>query len=284
MGLELLGTSTPERLEGLRAWALATGWTLRDPGERAGLMPLLVPLAQRFGTTLGLLRWPTPDPDTVPPVVRTNGWQLHLVAPSVDALLHRVLVEQDAEGTWDDRFAEAVDPTGALYSRGMLGASRLPLPAYLLMRVGMDHDFFARLIDRHFERGDVQAALVTGDRVARSTHGFARGLALRAHSLERAGKLDEARDAARVTLLEPVWTLGEPFAPFARLAGWSDPITSIAFKRLADDDTKPPADRAAHRLDQVAVDQGAWDDARPELEALYREAGLEDVATLVNGA
>jgi hypothetical protein len=275
----MLTEVVPERLEGLAMWAALGGW--QPHADRTGLLPLLVPLGRRGDEIVGILRWPTPESDTPNPVVRTHGHQLHLVAPSVEALLHRSLVELDARGAWDFAFAVAADPEGSLYTRGALAASRLPLPAYLLMKVGVDHDFFAKLIDRHFERGDETAALVTGDRVARESYGFARAVALRAHSLARAGKMTEAAEAARTALYQPVWTLGEPFAPFARLAGWKSPVTSIAYQRLATDTTKLPADRAAHLMDQVAVDEGDWDAIRPELAALYQEAGLAEVAELV---
>ncbi|MFT4625797.1 MAG: hypothetical protein ACI8PZ_004468 [Myxococcota bacterium] len=278
--LSRFGVEPPQRLDGLLAWAESEGWTLRSPADRRGLMPLLLPVAERDGEVLGLLRWPTPERGMSAPVVRSPGWQVHLVAPDVDTFLRRALVERDAAG-WDPAFARMLDPDATLYTPGALTASRLPMAAYLLLHVGLDHDAFAALIDGHLARGDVQAALVTGDRVARESHGFARAIALRARSLERAGRADEARDTAHVALLAPAWTLGEPFAPFARLAGWRDPITSISYQRLADDPTKLPADRAAHRLDQIAVDEGDWDAARAGLAALYREAGLDQVAELV---
>ncbi len=272
------GMAPPPRLDALMHWAAAAGWRADD--DRSNLHPLVVPLARRDQHVLGLLRWPTPDAGTATPVVRTDGWQVTLVGPSVDAVLHRALATADAEDRWDDALASHTD---ALYLRGTLAASRLPLAGYLMMRVGVDHGFFEERIAAHEARGDIDAALVTADRLMQDTHGFARAGAIRAWTLARARRLEEAADAARLTLLQPAWTLGEPFAPIARLAGWTDPITSWGFRRLADDDSRPPADRAAHRMDQVAVDRGPWEAIRLELASLYEEAGLSDLADWING-
>ena len=85
-----------------------------------------------------------------------------------------------------------------------------------------------------------------------------------------------------MALLEPLWTLGEAVQRATELAGWDKPPSGAPFRELVADSSKLPADRAAHLLDAVCVEGGAWDAARPELGALYREAGLDVVAAFVD--
>ena len=280
---DLARVEPPARLAALELLLAGGSHDLLDPRQSAGVHPLVVPLARDSqGHILGLLRWPTAPEGMHPPVVRQAGPQLSLVARSVDAWVHAELAHRDARGEALGGLLTAANDPGHLYAAGQLAASRLPLNAYLLLKVGVTFDFFEELIEAHLEKGDEKAALVTADRACREAPGWARPQAIRARTYERVGRLEEARDGARVALLEPIWTLGEDPQGVAVLAGWTEPVTGAPFRRLAEDASKPPADRAAHLMDAVAADGGDWDAARAELGALYREAGLDDIAAFVD--
>ena len=234
------------------------------------------------GAVLGLLRWPTP-PESMPlPLVRQTGPQLRLVARSVDAWLHAELAHREARGEDLGGLARAANRVEALYEPGQRALSGLPLNAYLLTRVGVSSEFFEELIEAHFSRGDVTAALVTADRGCRNTPGWARPLAVRARAYAQAERPEEAADSARLALLQPLWTLGEDPTSTTQLAGWSHAPTGAPFRLLADDASKPILDRAAHLLDAVCAEGGDWDGVRPALAALYREAGLDQLSAFVD--
>lgn len=285
--LVAVGATPPVRLPVLLTALIGAGGRVRDPSDRAGLHPLVVPLVvEEDGGTLGLLVWPTPDPGMPLQVVRQAADRpetLELVAVSTDTFLHRDLALRESRGEeLPDALLHAVNTPDTLYTPGQLATSNLPPSAYLLVKVGEVHTFFEELIERHLDKGDATAALVTSDRACRQDHGWARPWVHRAHLLARVGQAEEARDTARLALAEPVWTFGHPFGPLAELAGW-DTITSIAYRKLANNDTKSPADRAAHLMDATAIDGGDWDGIREELGALYAEAELEGIARLVRG-
>lgn len=283
--LRAVGLEPPSRLEALLMYLAGGNPEIVDPSERRGVHPLLVPLARDDqGHVLAFLRWPTPPPNAPLPIVRQEGAQLRLLANSTDELLRRELATRDATpGEAPGALLEAANQAGTLYEPGELLRSGLPLKAFLLVKVGVTPEFFEELALAHLERGDEQAALITADRGCMGAPGWARPHAFRAQLLEQLGRIEEARDSARMALLEPVWTLGRPFEPVARLAGWRDPITSVSYRRLATDPDKPILDRAAHLMDAVAVEGGAWDDVRLQLAAMYAEAGLDEMARFVAG-
>lgn len=281
------GLTPPVRLKPLVTALVGAGGAVLDPRERAGLHPLVLPLIRETkGGTVGLLRWPTPLPNMPAQVVRFHPSQPHtleLVAVSADAHLHRHLAIRDAQGEpLSEALLASVNEPESLYEAGQAAASGLPLKAYLLVRVGETHAFFEELVEAHLAKGDTTAAKVTADRACQQDHGWGRPWVYRAHLLERLNHPDEARDTARLALGEPVWTYGAPFAPLAQLAGWST-VSSAPYRELATTASKPPADRAAHLMDAVSIEGGDWDGARANLAALYREAGLDQVAEFVAG-
>jgi hypothetical protein len=283
---DLAGVRPPPRLNAWLVSLAGAGCTVVEPGAADNVHPLVVPAAREpDGSLIGLLCWPT-APESLPlPVVRQRpgdlGWTLELVAESVDQALHRELALRDAMGE-DEPVAllEAVHRDGPLYSWGAVRQAGMNLAVYRLTQIGESHHFFEELVERHLDRGAGLAAMVTADRAARVAPGWARPMAFRALLLARLGEMDQARDSAAAALADPVWTLGHPFESVARLAGWGA-ISSDPFRRLADDTSKPIADRAAHLMDAVAVEGGHWDDARDDLARLYRDAGLVRTASLI---
>ena len=278
---DVAGVRPPARLAALSMFLAGGAAPVRDPGDRRGLHPLVIPLAGDEKGTLGLLRWPTALEELPLPVVRVDGRGMVLVARSVDEWLHRELATRDARGEGVGALLDAANRPGRLYEVGDVARTGLPLPAFLLLKVGVNHEFHEELAEKHLERGDAVAALVTADRSCRVATGWARPHAYRAHLFARLERHEEAAEAARLALIEPVWTLGMPFSPVARRAGWKEPITSVSYRRLASSADKLPLDRAAHLLDAAAVDGTPWDDVRDEIAACYAEAGLAGVARFV---
>lgn len=283
----IAGVAAPPRLPTYLVALAGRGGQVLDPGDRASLHPLIVPLVREpSGAVQGLLRWPTAPTGLPLPVVRQGGephdrWTLELVATSVDQALHRELATRDASG---ESFAPALLDELAraepLYAPGQFVASGLSLAAYRLLRIGETHAFFEQLAERHLAKQAPLAAQVTADRSIRVAPGWARPMAYRALLLDRLGEHEQARDSAASALADPVWTLGHPFDRVATIAGWQK-ISGEPFRRLARAQSKLPADRAAHLLDALAVEGGDWSQDRSELAELYAQAGLDAVAALV---
>lgn len=245
--------------------------TLVERGEqpddsREGLCPLLEPLTRDAGGTTALLRWPTPLKDMPVPVVRQVGHGVRLLAASAEQFLHRVAVMREQSGS---------DPgLDQVYVPGSVAASKLPPHAYLLLKVGGLPEPYEALALRHEEKGDLTAASVTLDRLAGLFPDWGRYHALRAELFGRLERPEEARDAARAAMAQPLWTMGAPVDEVASLAGVV--ATPERYREL----DGPILDRAAHLLDAAFLDQD-WDAVRQPLAALYQEAGLADVADFV---
>lgn len=244
---------------------------LEERGEqptdsRRGLCPLLQPLSRDEGGTTALLRWPTPPKGMPAPVVRQVGMGVRLLASSTEQFLHRIAVMREAAGR-----EPGLDE---VYVPGTQRASSLPVHAYLLMKVGGLPEPYEALALRHEEKGDLTAALVTLDRCASLFPDWGRYQVMRAQLFQRLERPEEARDAARGALVQPLWTLGAPAAEVGSIAGLS--ISAERYRGLEG----PILDRAAHLLDAAFL-EGDWDAVRGPVAAIYREAGLTDVADFV---
>lgn len=125
------------------------------------------------------------------------------------------------------------------------------------------------------------AALVSAERAAGRFPGWGEPHAWRYDLLVQSGALQEASDAATAAMGLPIWTLREAFETLASAIGWSAPIDSAPYRRLAADSERPPADRAAHLMDAIAVERGQWAPITTELASLYEEAGLKAYAAFV---
>jgi hypothetical protein len=279
---DVAGVSAPPRLQALLMY-FAGSLDLVDPEHTRDVHPFVIPIGYDDDDHLyGFLRWPTP-PNTMPlPIVRQHPAGLQLIAQSTDEMLHRELARRDASPDESPgALLTAANHQEPLYEEGNVAMSGLPLAAYFLLRVGVPPSFHNELIQGHLNRGDETAAMVTAEMACNNAPGWGRPHAMRTKLLLQLNKLEEARDAARAALLEPLWTLGVPFEPIARLAGWTDPITSAPYRELAEDPSKLPLDRAAHLMDAITVERGSWDETREALAALYVEAEKPVLARLI---
>lgn len=274
----------------------AKGEELVSPADRRGIISLAVPLTRdpSSGDLTALLRWPTAPEGMDMPVVRVQKHGLSLLAKTVDEFLHLSLAEEDAAGG-SGRLAAAAGAEGAaLYRAGDFAASNSPnLDVYLTKKVGMFPAVVERLALRHLDRGDEVSALVTGEFYASRKHfpGFGRPFVFNAQLLTRVGRQLEAKDAARIALKSPWWTLGAPYKEVSEMAGYGDAQLEFAQEKMTEEGKRADIakgkeaaqvalDQAAFLLDLAAAD-GSWDATRERLAALYQEGGLSYMSRFV---
>ncbi|KAE8691526.1 hypothetical protein F3Y22_tig00110890pilonHSYRG01696 [Hibiscus syriacus] len=212
---DVAATLPPENLHHLLKMLQTRGETIVSPGSRHGLMPLAIPLSENpIGSMTALLRWPTAPPGMEMPVVEVHKHGVWLLANNVDHYIHRILVEEDADGSHGSNgelFHASSEAGKKLYTRGDFAESKISnLDVYLLKKVGLFPDLLERKVMRHFEEGDQVSALVTGEFYTKKDlfPGFGRPFVFNAEVLLKVGRTSEAKDSARVALKSPWWTLG----------------------------------------------------------------------------
>ncbi|CAN0900933.1 Protein IN CHLOROPLAST ATPASE BIOGENESIS, chloroplastic [Linum grandiflorum] len=296
---DVAATHPPKHLPQLLRILQSRGESIVSPGDKQGMIPLAIPLAKtssgmdEIDAVIALLRWPTAPPGMEMPVVEVRKYGVWLMAKTVDQFMHRILVEEDANGISkgnDDIFDAAVG-AGNIYSKGDFADSRISDPdVYILKKVGLFPDLLERKVLRDFEKGDQVSAMVTGEFYTRKEHfpGFGRPFVFNAKILLKVGRKVEAKDAARGALKSPWWTLGCPYKEVAEMAEWEDEQIEYMEERVTEDGRKEdlnkgknPAqiavDEAAFLLDLASVD-GTWDDYLERIVGCYKEAGLHDIA------
>ncbi|CAO2814839.1 unnamed protein product [Amaranthus hypochondriacus] len=291
-------TQPPEHLHHLLNVLQTKGETIISPGARQGLLPLVIPLSENLsGNVTALLRWPTAPPGMEMPVVEVTKHGVWLMAKNVDQYIHRVLVEEDALSKDDKEnmiFDASSEAGKILYKKGDFADSQIPnLDTYLLKKVGLFPDILERKVTRHFDDGDQVSALITGEFYTKKDlfPGFARPFVFYAKILLKVGRVSEAKDAARVALKSPWWTLGCPYQEVADLAQWEDEQIEYIKEKVTDDGRqedlkkgKDPLqvalDEAAFLLDLASI-EGTWDDCLERVAECYKQAGLDDIAKFV---
>ncbi|KAI5054442.1 hypothetical protein GOP47_0030661 [Adiantum capillus-veneris] len=173
-----------------------------------------------------LLRWPTPPEGMEMPVIEVQKYGVLLLAKTIDQYIHRLLVEEDASKDETRNTLNRCEAAGvSLYKQGDFSNSKLPnVQSYLIKKVGLFPDVFEHLANMHLERGDEVSALITAEFYANKKHfpGFARPFVFNAKLMLKVGRDLEAKDAAKVALKSPWWTLGCQYEEIAKLAGWGD--------------------------------------------------------------
>ncbi|XP_010691734.2 protein IN CHLOROPLAST ATPASE BIOGENESIS, chloroplastic isoform X2 [Beta vulgaris subsp. vulgaris] len=291
-------TQPPEHLHQLLNVLQTKGETIISPGSRRGLIPLVIPLSENpSGAVTALLRWPTAPPGMEMPVVEVHKHGVWLLAKNVDQYIHRIVVEEDALSKDDVGYALYAASSEAgekLYKRGDFAESRTPnLDIYLLKSVGLFPDVLERKVMRHFDDGDYVSALVTGEFYTKKDlfPGFARPYVFNAKILLKVGRVSEAKDAARVSLKSPWWTLGCPYQEVADMAQWEDEQIEYIKEKVTEEGRqedlkkgKEPIqvalDEAAFLLDLASI-EGSWDECLERVAECYKEAGLDKIASFV---
>lgn len=180
---------------------------------------------------------------------------------------------------------------------------------YILLRVGPFPDLYERMALQHASRGDQASSLIAAESANGKFVGFGSSFRLYARLLSSLpNRIEEARDAARMSLRLPIPSIGlskddlKEVAVLALLADEHDSSTD-AIAKLRDmyekirqheheEDSKTgegktleqrAIDDANYLLDTVALTGGKWSDIRPQLEDIYRSAGRNDMADFVSG-
>jgi len=277
-----------------------------DPMDRQHLHPLVIPVAviPASGAHVCLLRMASASKGDLLPVVETTGSTgLKLVAPNTKSFLVRLAVEADElpdEGR-KSAVIEAANSSGELYKKGERKekSSSLPLDKYILSKVGAFPDLYQGLAFHHLERGDQTASLVAAERSAKIQHGWGSAYRFQAQLYEKLGREKEARDAAKLALMMPLWTLGGDVNEVVRLAGEAD---VKAFKEKIVEMSKRtrkiemsqghPLEKAKEqdmleRADDIMNEvclgtYKGWAEIRGRLAEIYLDGGRMDLASFVN--
>ncbi|KAK8568185.1 hypothetical protein V6N13_106119 [Hibiscus sabdariffa] len=295
---DVAAAQPPENLHHLLKMLQTRGETIVSPGSRHGLMPLAIPLSENLsGSMTALLRWPTAPPGMEMPVVEVRKHGVWLLANNVDQYIHRILVEEDANGSHEsdgELFHASSEAGKKLYTRGDFAESQISnLDSYLLKKVGLFPDLLERKVMRHFEEGDQVSAMVTGEFYTKKDlfPGFGRPFVFNAEILLKVGRTSEAKDSARVALKSPWWTLGCTYQEVAGIAQWEDEQIEYIKEKVTEEGRKEDLkkgkapvqvalDEAAFLLDLASID-GTWADYLDRVAECYKEAGLNEIANFI---
>ncbi|KAH6838060.1 cyclin delta-3 [Perilla frutescens var. hirtella] len=296
---DVAAAKPPEHLNHLLRILQVRGEQIISPGAKQGLLPLVVPLSKNnSGSSItALLRWPTAPTGMEMPVVEVREYGVWLLAKNVEQYIKRLLVEEDIKNSQErneELFNASADAGNKFYEKGDFAASQLPsIETYLLKKVGLFPDILERKVKQHFDKGDHVSALVTGEFYTKKEHfpGFGRPFVFSAEVLLKVGRTLEAKDAARVALKSPWWTLGCKYQEVADMAQWEDEQIEYIKEKVTEEGRqedlkkgKEPAqvalDEAAFLLDLASV-EGTWDACVERVADCYRQAELHDIATFV---
>ncbi|CAB80126.1 hypothetical protein [Arabidopsis thaliana] len=268
---DVAATEPPMHLHHLLKVLQTRGETIISPGAKQGLIPLAIPLSKNSsGSVTALLRWPTAPPGMDMPVVEVWRSGVRLIARNVDEYIHRILVEEDAQELTE------------LYRASGEAGEKL-----------YEKDLLERKVLRHFDEGDHVSAMVTGEFYTKKDlfPGFGRPFVYYANILQKVGRNVEAKDAARVALRSPWWTLGCPYEEVASIAQWEDEQIEFIREKVSDEGRfedlhkgKAPIqvalDVAAFLLDLASI-EGTWSESLNHIAKCYEEAGLHHISNFV---
>ncbi|CAM8992801.1 unnamed protein product [Rhodiola kirilowii] len=296
---DVAATRPPVHLGCLMKMLQIRGESIISPGAKQGFIPIVVPLTRNSsGALTALLRWPTAPPGLELPVVEVCKHGIRVLAKDVDHYIHRILVEEDVNGSSKSNpevFEVSSEAGENCYKKGDFIKSQISnLDDYLLRKVGLFPDVLERKVMHYYEKGDHVSALVMGDFYTKKEHflGIGRPFVFNAEVLLKLGRDLEAKNAARGALKSPWWTLGCRYQEVASIAQWDvEPIEDTK-KRLSKErrqedlsNGKSPEqiaiDEAASLLNLASVD-GTWDQYTEDIAECYKTAGLHDIARFVN--
>ena len=289
-------------LKALAALLKAQGRTLRDPAQRKGLHPLVLPLADApSGGVLGLIRWPASGSSlTVVEALPGSHSLVPLGTPSQYG--RRAAAHADAHGdsalpdlvsAAADLARDAGDP---VYEVGAFAASKLRFDQFLLLKVSPCFpDVWAGLARARLVAGDETAALIASERAASHNAGWGCCMWEQACMFAEVKRHEEQRDCALAALEAPFWSLGAPVAEVQAAAGLSHVpqlralLRSMEATASAKQGEPPPSEAEQARvaafdaLDEVVRVQGDWDAVRPQVAKALHIAGLTDSAVVAEG-
>ncbi|KAI3423496.1 uncharacterized protein J3R85_010995 [Psidium guajava] len=258
---DVAATEPPKHLHHLLKVLQARGETIVSPGSRQGLIPLVIPLAQNLsGDVTGLLRWPTAPPGMEMPVVEVRKHGVWLLAKNVDQYIIGFLLKKMPI------HRRVVMNSTMLhlrlernFNKGDFTKSQIKnLEAYL-EKGGMFPDVLERKVTRHFDEGDEVSAMVTGEFYTKKDlfPGFGRPFVFYAEILLRVGRASESKDAARVALKSPWWTLGCTYEEVAQIAQWEDEQIEYIKEKVSEEGKEEDIKKGKAPA-QVSLDEAAF--------------------------
>eukprot|EP00257_Ricinus_communis_P016280 XP_015574415.1 uncharacterized protein LOC8288175 isoform X2 [Ricinus communis] len=280
-------TQPPEHLHHLLKMLQTRGETIISPGSRQGLIPLIVPLSENQSAPSGMEM----------PVVEVRKHGVWLLAKNVDQYIHRIVVEEDASqchGSNGELYDASSEAGEKLYRRGDFAESQIAnVDQYILKKVGLFPDILERKVVHHFEQEDHVSAMVTGEFYTRKDlfPGFGRPFVFYAEILQKVRRTSEAKDAARVALKSPWWTLGCAYQEAASIAQWEDEQIEYVKEKVSEEGKREDLkkgkaaaqialDEAAFLLDLASI-EGTWADVTERIAECYIEAGFNDIAKFI---
>ncbi|CAM9818110.1 unnamed protein product [Chrysoparadoxa australica] len=292
----------PARLGTLLTMLQHRGMTLVDPSKRAGMHPFLVPLCEdKDGEKIGLLRWPTMPETLEMPLVKTGEVGLELLSSTTENYIRRIVSEEDFKGC--PAAAELIRLSndgldGTPYVAGEVQKLGYGPERYQALRNAPFPDIYEWLAQQHLEKGDVISALATCEKANETFTGWGAAYGFYARVLSQAGdRVLEARDAARVSLRCPAWTITTKrnvLEEVVRIADYSGGLEEVRLLKedQANDvqaekvtggkhEAQVSLDRAAHLMDSVVFGHKDWDGIRDELSERYEEGGCPEMAKFV---
>ncbi|KAL1215798.1 Protein IN CHLOROPLAST ATPASE BIOGENESIS [Cardamine amara subsp. amara] len=291
---DVAASEPPMHLHHLLKVLQTRGETIISPGAKQGLIPIAIPLSKNSsGSVTALLRWPTAPPGMDMPVVEVWRSGVRLIARNVDEYIHRILVEEDVQEL-TELYRASAEAGEKLYKKGAFAESQIDnLDVYVLKKVGLFPDLLERKVLRHFKEGDHVSAMVTGEFYTKKDlfPGFGRPFVYYANILQKVGRNSEAKDAARVALKSPWWTLGCPYEEVASIAQWEDEQIEFIREKVSDegrfedlkkgkDPIQVALDVAAFLLDLASI-EGTWSESLNYIAKCYKEAGLDHISNFI---
>lgn len=243
---------------------------------------------------------------------------MRLLALNSEHLMRRIACEADDSGTKEGKDIVAMYNNGlgsglvdeafdSVYEHGSVEKLGYGLDKYILLRVGPFPDLYETMSCEHMGRNSEESALIAAETANGKFTGFGSSFASYARLLNSLpNRNEEARDAARVCLRLPLYTMGmtvEEFAEISRLAELAGGGASVAealkevesmYEKIrkseaeADKtqsgktDEQRALDEANYILDSTALNGARWEGIRGDLCGIYERAGKETMATFVN--
>ena len=190
----------------------------------------------------------------------------------------------------------------------LIHVSSYGVDKYVLLKVGPFADIYESLAMGHAAKKDESSALISAEASSNKISGFASTFLFYARLLSSfSNRKEEVRDAARMCLRMPLPSIGLSINDFrqvailGQLAEEADSDAEVMAKletmyekireHERDEDPRSQAakspeqaalDEANYLLDRAALTGGKWSEVRPQLAAIYKSVGRDDMATFVN--
>mmetsp|Transcript_10202 Transcript_10202/g.20996 ORF Transcript_10202/g.20996 Transcript_10202/m.20996 type:complete len:399 (+) Transcript_10202:89-1285(+) len=190
------------------------------------------------------------------------------------------------------------------YESGSVKSLGYGLDKYVLLRVGPFPDLYETMANQHLSRGDEDSSLIAAEASNGKFGGFGSTFAFYAKLLgSLSQRAEEKRDAARMCLRMPLPSMGltkEDFVDVAKMAEFAAPNDSAdealakmleMYEKIREHEKednsgdKTPKQMAMedanYLLDVACLTGQKYGEVRGHIAKIYRDAGMEEMATFV---